>query len=47
MSHIVNELTVSKFHDGGLQRLQSDDDIAGNWQEGMAMKADSLRLIYG
>ena len=32
MSHIVDDCPVSKFHDGGLQRLYSAaDDVAVNW----------------
>ena len=39
VSHLVNECTVSEFHDGGLQRVHYADYVAVNWLEGMAMKA--------
>jgi len=33
---------VSKFHDGGPQRLQSAYDVAISWLEGVTMKALAL-----
>jgi len=38
-SYAVNEYSVSKLHDGSLQRWHSADDAANTWLEEMATKA--------
>jgi len=38
MSHIADECSASKLHDGSLQRLHSANDVAVNWLQGTAMK---------
>jgi len=38
ISYIVNECPVCKLHDGGLQRLHSDKEVAVSWVEGKKSK---------
>ena len=46
ISHIVNECPVCKLHDGGLQRLHSDKEVAVSWVEGKKVKVKFSHTRY-